>query len=232
MRWYHGAFLGVIVLLLLAAAPALAGEESGTTTLEDGETLDIAIDNPDGDYLRIDYAVRVLEGPTINVWVLDEEGLKDFRDENASRFSYWNDGSHEEVSTVGNHFYFDDVGGLYLVIDNDFNDAEGQSVLVEYTVTWEDAEYDTTMIVLLVALIVIIMVAIVIIVAVLAIKRAQLVQEAQKAEEGRESEPEWDATDRGRPRPPEPYPAAVVEASTRRGMEDDDATGWDPSRGN
>jgi hypothetical protein len=229
--------LGLVALMLLASSPVLGEEESGTTTLEGGESLAIAVNNSVGENLWVEYTVRVIEGPSVNVWVLDEAGHRAYFDDNLSRFSYYNDESVEESTYAEESFYWDDAGTFYVVIDNEFNVAVNQTARVEYTVTWEVSEFDATLLYLLIGLIVVIIVVVTVLVAFMTVKRAQVMTEAKKAEEERVVESRFDETgaeedqvvDGGPPRPPAPYPKEVVEASMRR-LDDDDATGWDPSR--
>ena len=224
------AVMAVLVFVLLSSSPVLAGEESGTTMLEDGDVWAVAIDNTAVEELWVEYEVRVLEGPPINVWFTNEDGRKAFFDEDASRFHYYIDGSVEETTYADESFYCDEEGVFYVVIDNDLNVAEGQAVWVEYAVTWEVSEFDSFFLVSLIAIIVVIMVVIVVLVALVTVRRTQLMAEVQRTGEGQADGQEDEDAEEGRPRPPEPYPEWVVSASTGDGVDDDDATGWDPSR--
>jgi len=215
------------MLVLQASGPALGEVESGTVTLEDGEALFVAFDSEGGNDLWVEYQVRVLEGPPVNVWVLDEDGLTEFFDDNASVFSYHSDESVRETMSTDEAFYWYDTGTYYVVVDNDFNDAEGQSVTVEFTVSWEEVDIDETLFIAIGIIVAVVVALIIVVMFVVMMRKVQGAIEAQKAEEAPAME--GDTLDDGRPRPPEPYPEWVV-AGSMRGMEDDDATGWDPSR--
>ncbi|MCJ2540444.1 MAG: hypothetical protein LN414_04150, partial [Candidatus Thermoplasmatota archaeon] len=63
------AFVALILILILSAhGPAAADTYENTITLTAGDSWEIVIDNKAGEDLWIEYEVRVIEGPHINVW--------------------------------------------------------------------------------------------------------------------------------------------------------------------
>jgi uncharacterized membrane protein len=227
-RGWHIA-LGALILVLVVSGFAMAETDEGTKRLEDGEALTIAIDNTEGDDLWIELEVQVLDGPDVNVWFTDEEGYTDFFDREAPVFSYYHEHSQEETSYAEDSFYWDHEGIFYVIIDNIQNDATGQSAVVQYNVTWEVNEFGELLLVGVLVIIVVIVVVVVLVLLMVVLKRAQtLAEEAKQAERAKSYYEPVSSEGEGRPQPPEPYPEWVVRASTDAGMDEDDASGWDP----
>ena len=221
--------MGAAIVILLVSSPVLAVTEEGTVRLDDGDFLAFAIDNSAGEDLWIEYEVRVLDGPDINVWFTDEEGCHDFLDANATSFSYYPGNSVEGTSYAEDSWSWDEEGLFYVIIDNDKNGAIGQGVTVEYTITWETYDLDTLLLFPILIIIIVIIVVVMIVLALLVAKREEAVREAKKDSDATEERP-FTAKVEGRPEPPEPYPEWIVEASTGGHLDDDDASGWDPGR--
>ena len=223
------ALVVIVIILLLTACPVLGESESGTATVLAGDHLVFEVDHTANESFWMSYEVQVLEGPPINVWFVDEEGYRDFSDENASTFSYQSNLSHQEVFSAEESFYLWSKGTHYLIFDNDRNLAEGEAVKVTYSITWGASDFDFLLVggLALATVMVIIVVVVVLLVLVKRqqseanIKQAMAAKEVMEARRGDRS---------GKPRPPKPYPDWVVEASLKGEFEDDDATGWDPSR--
>ena len=221
--------LGAAIVILLVSSPVLAWTEEDRVRLDAGDSLAFAIDNTAWENLWIEYEVRVLDGPDINVWFTDEVGCQDFYDANATSFSYYPDRSVEGTSYAEDSFSWDEEGIFYVIIDNGQNETIGQGVTVEYTVTWEVYELGDFFFIALLILIIVIIVVAIIVLALLVAKREAAVREAKRASDATEERP-FTATGDGRPEPPEPYPEWVVDASTEGKLDDDDASGWDPGR--
>ena len=218
-----------VLLVLMASGPALATEEGGTAYLEAGDTVVIEIDNTAGDNLWIEYEVRVVDGPPVNVWFTDQDGHDQFFALELGTFSYLPSHTQREVTFANDSFSWDEADVFYVIIDNWKNSASGQNATVDYSVTWE--VYDFNDILLMIALSIVIIIVIVVIVVFINVRKIQAKADVRQAQAAREASDAWDdGDDDGRPQPPEPYPEWVVKASTDGGLEQDDATGWDPSQ--
>jgi hypothetical protein len=216
--------LFVIIIALLASGPSAGEHEEAALVLEPGESIAIAIDNTEGEDIWIESDVRVLTGPEVNVWFTDEQGYTQFYTPPGDLFTFYPEHSMEDTTYLNESWAWSEVGIFYLIIENDSGD---ETANVQYMVTWEPYALNAILWIALVAVILVIMVVVVVMVFYATVKRAQAKEAELKAEEARAADEgtEWDD---GRPRPPAPYPEWVVEASMRE-MEDDDATGWDPS---
>ncbi len=221
--------LGALILILLVSSPVLAWTEDGTVRLDAGDSLAFAIDNTAGEDLWIEYEVRVLDGPDIDVWFTDEVGCQDFYDANATTFSYYPDHSVSGTTYAEDSWSWNKEGLFYVILDNDHNDALGLGVTVEYTVTWETNTLDTLLLFPILIIIIIIIIVLVIVLALLVAKREAAVREAKRASTATE-ERSFTTTEDGRPEPPEPYPEWVVRDSMDGQLDNDDASGWDPGR--
>ncbi len=245
MPRYWPVALGAAIVILLVSSPVLAVTEEGRVRLEDGGSLAIAIDNTAGEDLWIEYEVRVLEGPDINVWFTDGEGHMAFHDANATSFSYYPSNSVEVTTYAEDSWSWDEEGLFYVIIDNGLYGAHGQNVTVEYTVTWETYSLDTLFLLSTLVILIIVIIVVMIVVALLVAKREAAVREAKRASSSTEERPftatperpvaaaeerTVAATPEGRPEPPEPYPEWMVRASMDGKLDDDDASGWDPGR--
>ncbi|UCC92665.1 MAG: hypothetical protein JSW25_08370 [Thermoplasmata archaeon] len=229
VRW---VLLGVLAVLVLVSSVALAGSEEDAVVLAEGEVHVVTIDNGPGEGLWIEYEVEVLWGPPLNVFFTDAQGYTEFFDDDSPSFTYYAGFSHEETHYAEESFYFDDEGLFYLIIDNDHNQAEGQNVTVQYSVSWEASEFEGMLVVGILIMIIVIIVVIVMLIALVTVKRTQAL--AAEAKDSIEDEEVHTVTPpdagNGRPQPPEPYPEWVVRESMGAPMDDDDATGWDPGR--
>jgi uncharacterized protein YrzB (UPF0473 family) len=219
-----------VLLVLVASGPTLASEEGGTAYLGTGDTVVIEIDNTQGDSLWIEYEVRVVEGPPVNVWFTDQEGRDQFFALELGTFNYYPSHSQREVTLAEDSFSWDEADVFYVIIDNWKNNATGQNATVDYSVTWETYDFDAIFLYLMIGLIIVIVVVVTVMVVFINVRKAQAEADVRQAEAAREASTAWDDDDDGRPQPPGPYPEWVVKASLKDGLEEDDATGWDPSR--
>ncbi len=217
------------LMLLMASGQALATEEGGTAYLEAGDTLVIEINNTAGDDLWIEYEVRVVAGPPVNVWFTDREGHDQFFANELGTFSYIPSHTQRGVTFANDSFSWDEADVFYVIIDN-WKSASGQNATVDYGVTWEVYDFDAIFLYIMIALIIVIIVVVTVLVVFLNVRKVQAEADVRQAEAAREASTAWDDDDDGRPQPPEPYPEWVVKASMDGDLEDDGATGWDPSR--
>lgn len=129
------------LLLLLVAGPTGAGREDDTKVIEEGDHVDILIDNPgDGD-LDVRYYVVVSDGPSIDVFWLNEEEYYNYIDEGP--FEYYQEYSVLDTKNVDKSFVWDEKGKFYLVIDNTHVGTEppdNESATVRYVVNWNPVE--------------------------------------------------------------------------------------------
>ena len=209
----------LVALVMLASAAALGDSEEAATSLEPGESIAIAIENTDGEDIWIECEVSVLAGPEVCVWFTDEEGYTEFYTPPEDLFTYYPDHSIEDTSYYNESWAWSEQGIFYVIIDNT---AEDEMVNVQYTVTWEPYSFSSLFVVAIIAIILVIVIVIVVVLAMVTIKRTEVMAKEAKAEEERR------AFEAARPEPPKPYPEWVVSESMRE-LEDDDATGWDPS---
>jgi hypothetical protein len=134
--------VSVIVLLtvLLASTPALAGEEKGTDTLEFLEYVDVMIDNTDGKTMRVHYSVEVTAGVNVNVYFMDKEGYDDYKDPLVMNLSYYPGHSVLDTKGAERTFTWSEEGEFYLVIDNTgFSSMD--TATVDYDVTWSSGGF-------------------------------------------------------------------------------------------
>lgn len=219
-----------LILILLAQGLALAETEEDSVKLDPGDSWVITISNDAGEDLWIEYEVRVVEGPNINVWFVPIQGLLEYNNLSTSTFTYYSLHSAEETAHAEEYWAWDEVGVYYLIIDNAYNAAEGQNVTVGYTVTWESYDLDPLFLFPIIIIVIIMITVIVIVVALLVAKREAEAREAKRAKTDIEEGPSIIIIE-GPPEPPEPYPEWVVRSSMEgTGSIDDDAEGWDPEK--
>lgn len=220
---------GTLILILLAHGPALADTYENTIKLTAGDSWEIVIDNKAGEDLLIEYEVRVIEGPNINVWFTPAEGYFQFLNASATSFSHYPSHSMEETAYAEHSWAWGDEGVYYIIIDNTFNEHAGQNVTVEYTVTWDSYNLDPLFLFPII-IIAIVIIVVVIVMALLVAKREAAVREAKRTSTDTATAPT--TTTKGPPEPPEPYPEWVVRSSVEGtgSIDDDDAEGWDPGR--
>ena len=227
----RGPIVAFVALVLILSAPGLvlAEMEEDSVTLGPGDSCVITISNDGGEDLWIEYEVRVVEGPNINVWFVPIQGLLEYNNLSTSSFTYYPLHSAEETAHAEETWAWDEVGVYYLIIDNAYNAAEGQNVTVEYTVTWEDYSL-VSLFLFPIIIIAIVIIVVVIVIALLVAKREAAVREAKRVKTDIEEGPSIIIEEP--PEPPEPYPEWVVRSSIEGtgSIDDDDAEGWDPGR--
>ncbi len=218
-----------LVLILLAQGPALADTYENTITLTAGDSWEIVIDNKAGEDLWIEYEVRVIEGPRINVWFTSARGYFQFLNASFTTFSHDPNHSVKETAYAEHSWAWGDEGVYYIIIDNTRNEHAGQNVTVEYTVTWDSYSLDP-LVLFPIIIIAIVVIVVVIVLALLVAKREAAVRKAKRTSADTAKAPT--ATTKGPPEPPEPYPEWVVRSSMEGAgsIDDDDAEGWDPRR--
>ena len=118
--------------LALSACDALA--EGGTRVLLADEHLVLEVPRNGSAPVWASYCVRVIEGPPVNVWVVDGEGLAGYLDDNASVFPHLSDLSSRETHLAEARFSVGWNGSAYIVVDNHRNAGHGQHVRFEYRV--------------------------------------------------------------------------------------------------
>jgi hypothetical protein len=109
-----------IVALVIAAglASAEVTEWKGTETLVLGDYLAISIENSDGDVLLIAYDIKVDSGPSIDIFVLDDDGYEDYTSRNPDGFKYYKDLSRLNTNEAKVAFPWSDEDTVHIVIDN------------------------------------------------------------------------------------------------------------------
>ncbi len=139
-RWSAaGALFITALLLLLCSGAAIAGKESGTETLEWGDSVDIRINNTGGKDLEVRYEVRVTEGADVSIYFLDEADYQVYKDPLDSNLSYYKAHSRESVDDASYEFEWSKAGTFYLVILHPGPSEAGPST-VKYEVAWEERE--------------------------------------------------------------------------------------------
>lgn len=227
-----------LILILLAQGLSLAETEEDRVTLGPGDAWEITIDNDAGEDLWIEYEVRVVEGPPINVWFVPVGGLMEYHNASATSFTFYSLHSVEETTYANESWFWSEEGVYFVIIDNHFNMAEDQEVTVEFSVSWETIGFDLMIMFSIVIAIVIIIIVLVIVIALMVAKREAAARKAEmddplaievRPPDAIEKRPS--VVPKKPPEPPKAYPEWVVKASMEEtGHSDDDAEGWDPGR--
>lgn len=119
--------------LLLMASPVGAGSKKDSLTLEWPDTVDVAIENGDGETLKISYKVEVAGGAPVSVYFLDQEGYDDFKAD--LQFDAYSMYSNEGTKGASEEWVWDRKGDFYVVIATEGLDANASRLT--YSVTWE-----------------------------------------------------------------------------------------------
>ncbi|UCC92717.1 MAG: hypothetical protein JSW25_08645 [Thermoplasmata archaeon] len=129
--------LSLVLALTALAHPVLAGEESGTETLEWLEYVDIEIDATDDVEFRATWDIQVTDGVPVNVFLMPEEGYNDYVDPLKFEFSYYPAHSKNNTESFKRTVTLPENQLYYLVIENGGVSSINTST-VEYEVTWEE----------------------------------------------------------------------------------------------
>ena len=125
--------VALVLAALLTALPAVAGSQEDTLTLEWPDSVEVHIDNGDGDTIKIDYDVKVTGGAPVSVYFLDQEGYDAFKADQA--FDAYAMYSAEGTMGTSEGWVWDREGDFYVVIATE--GLEGNASQVTYSVTWE-----------------------------------------------------------------------------------------------
>jgi len=188
------AAAAALALVAMLATPSLAGSDSGTKRLYEGNFIAVEIPFTSDSALSLDisYEVTVTSGPAVDVYFMDEVGYWAFVEPGAGEFSYYAAHSYVGTTYATDSFAWYEKGTFYVVVQQTGGSQTSASD-VEYAVEWEESAIGSSMCFALGA----ILAAIVIGAIVIAIIRAK--RPAPKVDR-------W-----GRPLPPsKPPPPAIV----------------------
>jgi len=129
-------FIAVLVALMLTTTTgsALAGEDSGTETIDFFEPFGIEIDNSDGISMKVSWDIKLVDGVPVNIALLDETNYYNFT--HGMMYNAYKGNEKNYTESFKKTITIKDEGIFYLAI------ASAQSSMdtstVEYKVTWDE----------------------------------------------------------------------------------------------
>ena len=113
---YIGLGLVTFIMLICIIVPVNVSAESGTDTVQEDYYVTHTIYFSSGDSITISYTMRVTDGPSIDVFLLDSNNYKYFKD--GQEFEYYMAASDLNTKYSSNTITFTEHDAYYLVFDN------------------------------------------------------------------------------------------------------------------
>jgi hypothetical protein len=129
---------GTIITILIALAltlvgsPALAGEESGTETVEFFDPLTVEMDLSDDSNLKITWNIQVTDGVPVNVVLLDDDNIDKFTQ--GLRFEAYQGHQYNYTNSSRRTVTVSEEGTYHLAVETTHSSMETSTI--DYTVKW------------------------------------------------------------------------------------------------
>jgi len=133
-----------MVLILVLAGASNAKKEEGDEVLEAGDHIAVGMENSGEGDLDVRYFIVVTDGPSVDVFFMDEESYANYLNE--TDFDYYPEYSVLDTTYVDKSFVWDEQGVYYVVIDNTDSGTllpeppAEQNATLRYIVTWDKIE--------------------------------------------------------------------------------------------
>jgi hypothetical protein len=128
-------FLATLVLALILPPPASAVTYEDEVWIGVGDFHEVRIDHNTTRLGYLHYFVDVLSGPSVNVWLVPEEGWEQYHDPGSDTFVHYEEYSYEDTRNVFEMGFDILEEGTYFLIIESTEGANGDATRVYYQVT-------------------------------------------------------------------------------------------------